>query len=105
VITVVTLLKHDNVVFEDQVVYGTGNAYFGCEFIRSVLVVKGFPFHFENCRFESCAWHIDLVLHDPQQIADLVSWLEQIKQPIPKSEQPGVQSPHAEPPAQPPSVS
>src|SRR5262245_44962791 len=76
-----TLLRRDNVVFEGQPIYATGTAYFGCEFRRCVIVFKGFPAVFANCRFSGCIWHLDFVLHDRDQLSAMTNFIEQAVKP------------------------
>ena len=73
-----TLLRHDNVVFEDQTVYVTGNAYIGCEFHRCTMILKGFPFHMESSQFHGCIWAVDFVIHDRVQLTELTKAFEQM---------------------------
>ena len=60
-------LVHEGIVFEDATVYVTGNAFFDCTFLRCTLVFRGFPIIASNCKFSSCIWHIDWLIHDHQQ--------------------------------------
>ena len=77
-ITPVALLRHDNAEFDDQIVYATGNAYFGCDFTRCVILLKGFPFHFNTCKFIGCIWHIDIVIHDHGQLNALRALMDDV---------------------------
>ena len=43
VVPSLSLLRHDDVVFDDQTVYSSGHAYFGCEFHRCTIVNTGQP--------------------------------------------------------------
>jgi hypothetical protein len=57
------LLTHRDVTFENQTVYLTGHSYVDCRFVHCTLVLRDGPeAAFENCRFESCVWHLDLVV-------------------------------------------
>jgi hypothetical protein len=59
------LLRHDNIAFDDEMVLLTGHAYFNCVFTRCTLVVKSLgDTHLENCRFQGCVWHLDLLIFD-----------------------------------------
>jgi len=69
-----TLLRHDQAVFDDQTVYATGNAYLGCEFRRCTIILKGVPFLFDTCIFDSCVWDLSLVIHCREQAAALSSF-------------------------------
>ncbi len=71
----IALLRHDNVKFQDQTVYFTGNAYFGCEFHKCVIIVKGLPYFYQNCKFNGCIWHLDLILHDREQAIGLQKFI------------------------------
>ncbi len=87
----VHLLRHDGVIFEDQTVYLTGNAYFNCEFKRCAFVVVGTPFSVLNgCKLEGCIWHLNVVLHDQQQAMGFVEFLKNVVQrSVPTSESGG----------------
>lgn len=74
----IQLVLHHNMEFSDQVVYATGHAYKSCEFHQCTIVYKGGPSHFEGCEFIQCAWHLDIVLHDPQQTSDFLRLVKQI---------------------------
>jgi hypothetical protein len=78
------LLRRDNAVFENQTIYATANAYFGCEFRRCVIIFKGFPSAFVNCKFSDYIWHLDFVLHDPKQVTALSNFIDQaVKSSLP----------------------
>jgi hypothetical protein len=80
------LLRHDGKTFDNQTIYGTANAYFGCTFRRCVIVFKGFPSAFVNCQFADCVWHLDFVLHDPEQVTALATFIDQaVKNSLPGS--------------------
>lgn len=81
---IVTLLRHDQVIYEDQTVILTGQAFFGCEFHRCVLVLAGFPTHVEHCELDSCIWHINMVIHDPAQLSNLMETLTLARPGLPK---------------------
>ncbi len=73
------LLGHDSVIFEDQTVYLSGNAYLNCEFRRCVLVVIGAPNTALNkCTFSACIWHLNTLLHDESQVTELIRLLNDI---------------------------
>lgn len=86
--SVVALLRHDNVAYEDQTVYLSGNAFFGCDFRRCTFVLTGsIVFHCEKCEFHSCIWHVDMLLHDISQAQALIAILQNIAiNTIPKVE-------------------
>lgn len=59
------LIDHRDIVFEDDIVYMTGHAFYNCVFKRCTLVFKGFPGPMlVGCSFGGCAIHIDCVLHE-----------------------------------------
>ena len=60
------VLVHEGKVFEDQTVYLSGNAYFDCSFSRCVLVFRGDAGPITGCSFQSCVWHLDMVVSDHQ---------------------------------------
>jgi hypothetical protein len=75
------LVTHRDVVFEDRVVYLTGNTFDNCTFKRCTLIYIGFPMTVVNCHIDnSCSFHIDTVLHDATQARDfirlLTGWLK-----------------------------
>jgi hypothetical protein len=74
----VNLLFHDDLVIDDQVVYVTGHAYRRCKFNRCTFYIRDLAAVFENCDFAGCAWHIDMVVHDPQQLRALQQLLQVI---------------------------
>jgi hypothetical protein len=81
----VSLLRHDRTVFENQTVYITGNAYVACEFHRCTLVFTGFPFALEDCEFRGCIWHLNILLHDPRQTEEVIELLsEMVLQTVPR---------------------
>jgi hypothetical protein len=78
------LLKHENRVFEDQTVYATGNAYVGCVFRRCVLVaVSAGGMVFDECRFEACVWHLNVVVHDDETCEGAQRLLRYARQSLP----------------------
>ncbi|MCA9288659.1 MAG: hypothetical protein KDA05_08745 [Phycisphaerales bacterium] len=63
-----SLLLHADKTFRDQVVYATGHAYQGCVFEACTIVAQSIgPGVFQNCRFNGCVWHLNLVIHDSDQ--------------------------------------
>ena len=79
------LLLHKDVEFDDQVVYVTGNAYKACRFTRCCMVVKGLPFHMEECIFDSCVWHCDIVIHDDLQVKAMRDVLDMAGMSLPRA--------------------
>lgn len=67
----INLLLHDDLVIDDQVVYVTGHSYRRCKFNRCTFFIRDLTANFENCTFAGCAWHIDMIIHDPQQLPGL----------------------------------
>jgi hypothetical protein len=59
-----TLLAHRDVVFEHETVYLAGNAYIGCTFRCCTMIAREGPTHLDRCIFDSCVWHLDLIVHD-----------------------------------------
>lgn len=70
------LLRHDQVVYEDQTVYVSGNAYFGCEFHRCTMVMSGGPSILSDCQFGGCIWHLNVILHDHGQATAFLGVLQ-----------------------------
>lgn len=88
------LLRHDNVVFQDQTVYTTGNAYIGCIFRRCMMVAVGLGnAAFERCNFEACAWHINVIVHDPQTCEGLQQLVNVARQCVPSAPATGLPPP------------
>jgi hypothetical protein len=65
------VLLHDDLVIEDQVVYVTGHAYRKCKFNRCTFYLRDLSGVFDHCDFNSCVWHLDLLLHDRDQVPAL----------------------------------
>lgn len=91
---------HEDATYEDAVVYVSGHAYKRCAFERCTFVVKGnIPCHFESCSFGGIVWHIDVLVHDKQEAANLIQLLEVVSGSIPQ-ERPNTDSPGgSQPPA------
>ena len=82
----ITLLKHDGVQFDDQIVYLTGHAYIDCQFNQCTIILRDGYVHLEKCVFSSCVWHIDYIVHDESQADVLLKLLtEHVKTGLPKS--------------------
>ncbi len=78
------VLKHEDRVFEDQTVYATGNAYHGCVFRRCVLVAASAGnMVFDQCSFETCAWHLNFVVHDLESCEAAQKLLRHARQSVP----------------------
>jgi hypothetical protein len=73
-----TFLLHDDLVIDDQVVYVTGHAYRNCKFNRCTFYVRDLMGVFEQCAFAGCVWHLDMVIHDPEQMPALANLLQVI---------------------------
>lgn len=56
------LTKHENQTFANQTVYISGQAFINCQFTGCTLVLRETLYHLENCVFDRCNWHIDLIL-------------------------------------------
>ncbi len=79
------LAIHDDVVFDDAVIYLTGNAYRGCKFNRCTFVLRSDVYLLSSCHFATCTWHIDLLIHDKKQVEFLIGFLsEMIKPSLPR---------------------
>jgi hypothetical protein len=84
------LLLHKDAVFEDQIVYIDGNAYLGCDFRRCTVFYRGGvttlggPGPEEQNRMDSCIWHLDVIIHDHDQLQGFMQFLEQaVKRSLP----------------------
>jgi hypothetical protein len=76
-------LVHENVVFEDQVVYLAGNTFFDCTFRRCTLLIREtVGSAFVNCTFDGCIWHLDILVCDHEYWK---AFLEQVAPMITKS--------------------
>jgi hypothetical protein len=65
------LLRHSNLTFRDQTVYLTGHAYERCHFTRCTFVVQGTGnTALIECDFVACVWHLDIILHEKEQLDD-----------------------------------
>ena len=67
-----TLLLHKNTVFEDQVIFLADNAYIECTFKRCTFMFRETPSILDRCTFDSCVWHLDLLVSDRQAWARFV---------------------------------
>jgi hypothetical protein len=83
------LLKHEDVVFDDETIYSSGNAYKRCTFNRCVIVVRDTPGVFEDCGFSGCIWHVDILVHDSDQwdafMSGIASMITKTLPRLPKS--------------------
>ncbi len=79
----VSLLLHKDATFEDEVVYATGHAFVRCAFDRCTVVMAGFPFSFDTCTFDTCVWHLNIVIHDREQLATVRGLLATIEGALP----------------------
>ncbi|MGA2581722.1 MAG: hypothetical protein ABSG31_00480 [Tepidisphaeraceae bacterium] len=75
------ITKHEGVVFQNQTVYISGQAFVRCSFISCTLILRETVYHLEACTFERCNWHVDWVLMwgSPESIREikaLVSLIE-----------------------------
>ena len=79
-----TALRHDNVVFEHETIYATGHGYFGCKFRFCTVVLLGATNAiFDNCSFDNCVWHVNLVLHDQDSCAGAATIIEIARRCVP----------------------
>jgi hypothetical protein len=65
------LLLHEDLVIDDQVVYVTGHAYRKCKFNRCTFLLRDLIGVFDHCDFNACVWHLDVLIHDPNQLPAL----------------------------------
>ena len=76
------LTKHENVTFEHETVFISGQAFVNCRFVGCTLVLRDGIFHLEKCAFERCNWHVDMLLlwanaQSLQALKSLIGMLEQ----------------------------
>ena len=76
------LLAHEDLVIDDQVVYVTGHAYRRCKFNRCTFFIRDLHAIFEHCTFAGCVWHLDMIIHDPQQVPALQQLLQIVAQSL-----------------------
>ena len=67
-----TLVRHDNVTFSDQTVYMAGHAFSHCTFDRCTMVVRESTGVLENCAFNNCVWHLDVLVSERERFRQLV---------------------------------
>ena len=67
-----TLVRHDNVTFSDQTVYMAGHAFSQCTFDRCTMVVRESTGVLENCAFNNCVWHLDVLVSERDRFRQLV---------------------------------
>lgn len=72
------LMLHDDLVIDDQVVYVTGHAYRNCKFNRCTFYVRDLMAVFDHCTFAGCVWHVDMIIHDPEQVPAISQLLKVI---------------------------
>ena len=72
------LMLHDDLVIDDQVVYVTGHAYRNCKFNRCTFYIRDLNAVFDHCTFAGCVWHLDMIVHDMQQVPALAQLLQVI---------------------------
>ncbi len=79
----------------------SGHAYFDCAFKQCTLIVRSGAYAFgPGCHFESCVWHVDIVLHDLTQVEIFETrLLSLIKGSVIRATAPGVQLKAAKPAA------
>ena len=84
------LTKHEGVTFRDQTVYISGQAFVNCNFVACTLILRETIKFMEQCTFERCNWHVDLLVlwANPDTLADLkglIRLMEQTQQMYPSS--------------------
>lgn len=67
-----TLMRRENVRFQDQTVYMAGHAFVNCVFDHCTIVVREATGVLENCSFNNCVWHLDLFIGDRERFRQLV---------------------------------
>lgn len=81
------LTKHEGVKFENQTVYISGQAFIRCTFTACTLILRETVYHLEDCTFDRCNWHIDLVLlwggpESLQEVKALVGLMEKVQEQL-----------------------
>ena len=67
-----TLLRRENVTFQDQTVYMAGHAFVNCTFDHCTIIVREATGVLEGCSFNNCVWHLDLFVPDRERFRALV---------------------------------
>ena len=67
------LLRRENLTYRDQVVHTAGHAFVNCTFEGCTLVVREATSVLERCAFDSCVWHLDVMVTDREHWAQLVN--------------------------------
>jgi len=75
------MTKHEGVIFQNQTVYISGQAFIRCSFVSCTLILRETIYHLEGCTFERCNWHVNSVLmwgspESLREIKALVSLIE-----------------------------
>src|SRR5215203_3968400 len=78
----IRLTKHENEKFSNQTVYLSGQAFINCTFAACTMVLRETVYHLQDCTFERCNWHVDLILlwgsiESVQEIKSLIRMIEQ----------------------------
>jgi hypothetical protein len=79
------LTKHEGVLFQNQTVYLSGQAFIRCTFTACTMVLRETVYYLEGCTFDRCNWHVDRVLmwgspESLQEIKALVAMIENVQQ-------------------------
>ncbi len=76
------LTKHEGETFHNQTVYISGQAFIRCNFVACTLVLRETIFHWDQCSFVRCNWHIDYVLlwGSPESLRDIKALVTLIEQ-------------------------
>lgn len=56
------LTKHEGVMFENETVFVSGQAFVRCNFVACTLVLRETMYHMDACSFDRCNWHVDMLL-------------------------------------------
>ena len=69
------ITKHEGVVFQNQTVYISGQAFIRCKFVACTLILRETLYHLQECTFERCNWHVDWVLMwgSPESLREIKS--------------------------------
>lgn len=83
----IQLTKHEGETFTGQTIYISGQAFVRCTFVGCTLVLRETIYHLEQCTFDRCNWHVDLVLlwgspDSLREIKALINLLEQMQQKL-----------------------
>jgi len=67
------LLVHEDVIYEHETIYLSGNAYFDCTFSFCTFIVREAQIVLTGCTFNSCIWHLDMLVSDHNEWKNFIN--------------------------------